>query len=1063
MATKQLLTGCGSASSTLTYYHSIHAANYNGTSTTIDASGLISTAGIIKTLRVKLSAAPGSSKTQTITLWVNGSPTILTVDVTGTATTGNDIVNEISVSPGDRVAIETKPTNTPAASSISWGLEFIPTVDGETILLSSGSGISVGNGSFLSIFTIATGTESATQLPIPCSGTFKNLYIKLSSNASANSAIFTVRKNGVNQSIVVTIPSGQSSGNDITNSFTVSAGDKISIARTGAATGNFVALGLCFVPDTLGQFIFGDNNIFYNFTNYIGLTRGINGGGETSDRQILSACTIKNLYVILSSAPGSSKSYTATLRKNGASQGLAVTISETATAGNASTDIIVADGDLLCTMTTPSGSPTAINGGVSYLGYIAPTATTRQKTILSDTKIKVLNVQKTILSDAIITSTVSKTILSDSKIKALGVQETILSDSKIIDLYQKSILSDSKIKATGIQKTILSNAKICIQVLADIINKVNTVKQVLSNINNKVNTVIRVLSDVNNCINTVKSIISDATNDFRTQKLILNNVTNDVRFMYSWQKASNGTLQSLGKSYIKIYIGGAEQTDIDVDSISISKDLDSSHTATFELGRAYDASKPAMEATVEIKYNNWVLFSGYITNISPSEDPEKIRINCQNEYWKQNKTNVYYHVGHKPTDDKELYYETLQSALVTEHGWNPGIGNFTPENIDNFAVGKSDAITNLIQEIGNYGWFYDVDGTKKLWTAGSGSIIELERQTLGENINLYDVINHSFDESVEDIVNKFRVQMGNKVIRKFDSTGGNRTYTGYNYSSYQQFVIPSWDCSYERLAKNSISGEGWDYHRPDNAYLYKDVFKKYYMPYLNTNLSSWSDRYPPKIQIYSPGGSIYGASIGTLSEGFTIDYENKMIIFNNPVYFYRKDNNGEIVSIRAANLKVFLWKKNYYTFTQSPSDNPETDISNPLMFFTDKMGTYSDTIIKDLNLSNLSIQEGGRRTLADGTEEYIPSWDDTNFAKEIANWQLSKSCDKKIKGTIEITLDALCFYNIDLTKRIYITGITDETMNIISINYNISNFTVSLTLENSRSYNRTMSIQSHGE
>jgi len=684
-----------------------------------------------------------------------------------------------------------------------------------------------------------------------------------------------------------------------------------------------------------------------------------------------------------------------------------------------------------------------------------------QETILSDAKIKATDVQKTITSDATISSPFA-TILSDAKIKAIDLQENILSDALIIDRIQETILSDSKILAIGVQKTILSNAKICIQVLVDFINKINFVQQVLSNVNNKVNTVIRVLSDVNNFINTCKLVISDVVNDFRTQKLTLNNVTNDIRFMHSWQKSVTGILQSLGKEYIKVYIGGAEQTDVDIDSISISKDLDTSHTALFDLGRAYDATKPAMEAIVLIKYHIWTLFSGYITNVAPAEDPEKIRINCQDEYWKQNKSNVYYHIGHKPTDDKELYYETLALALTTEHGWTPGMGNFVPETMDNFAVGKSDAISNLIQEMGNYGWFYDIDGSKKLWIAGDGSVIELKRQTLGQNINLYDVINHSFDESVENIVNKLRVQMGNKVIRKFDSTGGSRTYTGYNYSSFQGYLTPAWGSSYEKQAAFSSDGYGYDYPEPGYEKEYGEVFKKFNIPYLDTNLSSWSDRYPPKIEIHSPGGYYY-VSIGAITEGFTIDYENRILTFNQPKPLFRYNIYGELVSVRAPLVKLFLWKKNYYTFTEDPSDNPETDVSNPLMFFTDKMGTYPDTIIKDLNLSSLSIQIGGTYVDNEGVTQIIPSWDDTEFAHDVANWNLSKSCDKKIKGVINITLDALCFYGIDLTKRIYIAGITDEAMNITSINYNLSNFTVSLTLENNRYWNRVVSYQSHGE
>jgi hypothetical protein len=241
------------------------------------------------------------------------------------------------------------------------------------------------------------------------------------------------------------------------------------------------------------------------------------------------------------------------------------------------------------------------------------------------------------------------------------------------------------------------------------------------------------------------------------------------------------------------------------------------------------------------------------------------------------------------------------------------------------------------------------------------------------------------------------------------------------------------------------------------------------MPYLDSELSSWSDRYPPYIEIYNIGNAF--GFVGLLSleleevvkEGFTIDYENKIIKFSEPKFLYQTDANGECTAVRAPIVRVFLWKKNYFTYTINPTDNPETDVSNSLMFFTDKMGSYPDTIIKDLNLSNLSIQIGGSRILVDGTTEYIPSWDDTDFAKDYANWQLSKNCDKKNKGNIELTLDAVCYYNIDLTKRIFIDGITESPMNIISMSYNMNNFTVNIELENLRTYKRTVSLQSHGE
>jgi hypothetical protein len=157
--------------------------------------------------------------------------------------------------------------------------------------------------------------------------------------------------------------------------------------------------------------------------------------------------------------------------------------------------VCVSDNDYLyICYTTGASSPYTI-----YFDLISLNPT-KAVTILSDTKIKSVDNQETILSDALI-APLRQNILSDAKIKALDIQETILSDAKLVDKYNKTILSDTSILAV-IQKTILSDTKICIGVLYDIINKITFVKDVLSDINNKVNTVIQNLSDVNNFINT---------------------------------------------------------------------------------------------------------------------------------------------------------------------------------------------------------------------------------------------------------------------------------------------------------------------------------------------------------------------------------------------------------------------------------------------------------------------------------------------------------------------------------------------------------------------------------
>ena len=737
-----------------------------------------------------------------------------------------------------------------------------------------------------------------------------------------------------------------------------------------------------------------------------------------------------------------------------------------------------------------------------------------QKTILSDTIIKALDVQKTILSDALISLTKTASINSDAKIKAEDVQKTVLLDAKIVDRFQKDILSDSHIKVEDIQKnilsdtkikaldvqktilsdsiikvieqknilsdayifgdnilkTILSDAKIIVEVLYNINNKFNSVIRVLANINNKFNFVIRVLSDINNFINTAKGFIYNIHNDFRTKKLIKYNINNDVRFIKSWQVPGSAGVQSLGKSYIKVYISSAEQTDVDVDSISISKGLNQAHTASFDLGRAYDATTPTLESSIEIKYNDWTLFKGYITTISPAADPESITINCQDEYWKQNQTKEYFRVGHKPIDNRELFYSYISDALITVFGWNPGIGVFIPQTIDCFGIGKSDAISNLIENSGNYGWFYDVDGSKRLWTAGEGSIITIQRQIIGQNLGLYQLIDHKFTKDVSGLVNKFRVQMGEKVIRKFSSTGDTRGYTAYNYSNYNTHAVPNWNYDYEILAKNSSTGYGWDYHKPEDDYKYKNIFKKYRLPYLDPQIESWSDRYPTKVTLNCSGWQVINAPTAkdsggniVLTDGFSIDFANRTLTLNDAIFLVSTDYNGEVTSIRAPSVFIQMFKEVKYTRTISEGSDPETEISNPLMFFTSVMGTYPTTIMNDLDLSGLSIQIGYTYTNPDtGEIEVIPSWDDTDYAQDYVNWQLSKNCDIKIRGNIDLTLDTICYYNIDLSKRIFINGITETSMNIIGMNYNIGNFTVTLELENNRGFRRKISLPYHG-
>ncbi len=590
-----------------------------------------------------------------------------------------------------------------------------------------------------------------------------------------------------------------------------------------------------------------------------------------------------------------------------------------------------------------------------------------------------------------------------------------------------------------------------------------------------VSTVQTVRSDIDNKFGMLASVLSDIDNKVGFIGRTLSDINNKIGFLKSWQVPGDAGYQSLGKTYIRLYINSVEQTDVDIDSITISKILNGSHSANFILGRPYDNSKPSQESTVEIKYHIWTLYKGYITQITPTNSPDSIKITCQNKHWKRNKTKKYFFVGHKPQDNQELYYNRISEGL-SACGASFDVGEFIPQSMSCFGLGESECISNLVTNTGNCGWYYDVDETKKLWVAGQGDIINLERQEIGKNLGLYQVLSHSFKESIENIVNKFRVQMGDIVVRRFNYSGGTKEYTGHDYEYLYVNASPGWDSAHEILAKDSSTGHGVFYHPVAKNDLYEDVFTKYNLPTLDSELESWTDRYPPLVSLLVPFG-YWKCSFGDfkwyqgekrITEGFTIDYEKNTLTFNEPVYLFQTDSNGEISAIRRPTISLQLWKEKYYSNTEDPSDDPTSDISNPLMFFTEKIGDYSETILVNLELSGFGIQIGGWYVNGYDEDEnpiwtYAPSWNDTLFAKDYANWKLTKDADITINGSIDVALDTIQFYNISLEKRIMIDGILENPLNIVGISYNIGSWTASIQLENGRYYKRTVSVPSRGE
>lgn len=80
-------------------------------------------------------------------------------------------------------------------------------------------------------------TETDSKFPCPVAGTVKNLYVSADGAISgANTAIFTVRKNGADQAVTCTVTAGALTANDTTHSFTVALGDLLSVKLVTSAS-----------------------------------------------------------------------------------------------------------------------------------------------------------------------------------------------------------------------------------------------------------------------------------------------------------------------------------------------------------------------------------------------------------------------------------------------------------------------------------------------------------------------------------------------------------------------------------------------------------------------------------------------------------------------------------------------------------------------------------------------------------------------------------------------------------------------------------------------------------
>jgi hypothetical protein len=139
-----ILSGGGQTSANATTYNYASGNNITWGTTEADFYQLIQ-GGTLKNLYVSLDTSPGASKTNQFDLRIEGadagSPSTLSVSITGGATSGNDTTNSASVSAGDTINWELTRTNTPSLTYVNIGMVF----DSASSVSVTATGVSSGD------------------------------------------------------------------------------------------------------------------------------------------------------------------------------------------------------------------------------------------------------------------------------------------------------------------------------------------------------------------------------------------------------------------------------------------------------------------------------------------------------------------------------------------------------------------------------------------------------------------------------------------------------------------------------------------------------------------------------------------------------------------------------------------------------------------------------------------------------------------------------------------------------------------------------------------------------
>ena len=330
-----------------------------------DAVVLWPTSGTFRRFKVKMYSALAVGESLTFTLYVNGATTA-TCTITEGQSTGEDLVHEVAVSPGDDVCIIADGTGATIGYSYAWwSIEFEGSIANESVVI-TGTTTSTLNTTYANLASNwSTFSIVEDRLSIcPTAGTFKKMYVrqKAAAGVPGDAYQYCLRQDAggglADTSLYVPVVAPAVEGSDTSHSVVVAPGQPLTVSCTPAGivgppgADTQAVISMVFVADVDGEsLLFGgpDDLLGKTFGNKYWIYPSCDGDSEfyqgtdpfsySKSQTLGEEVVLKKWYVQLSAGPGDGRTFTFTMHDFDADADttLVVSIAGASTTGNDTT------------------------------------------------------------------------------------------------------------------------------------------------------------------------------------------------------------------------------------------------------------------------------------------------------------------------------------------------------------------------------------------------------------------------------------------------------------------------------------------------------------------------------------------------------------------------------------------------------------------------------------------------------------------------------------------------------------------------------------------------------